>query len=208
MFLQFVCVIWTDKHGSERWSVYSWGEGLARIFKRHIHFATPTPQPPLPDPNKWKHHKLRDNSSWTDHNLIFFKYLQKYMQETKAKNTQSQFGDLDLESTQNAFIQKLLKECRQKVCTWTLLCILHVIACHSCKCDMGWNFTSYLPFHFRVWQGYILFPEIISQSSYARIWYWYIISKKLSRELSSIPLPRLLWITVSFVTLLRIITLF
>ena len=35
------------------------------------------------------------------------------MQETKAKS--SQFGDMALESTQTGFIQKLLKECRQKV---------------------------------------------------------------------------------------------
>ncbi|KAJ7369542.1 DENN domain-containing protein 5B [Desmophyllum pertusum] len=38
--------------------------------------------------------------------------LKKYMQETKAKS--SQFGDMALESTQTGFIQKLLKECRQK----------------------------------------------------------------------------------------------
>lgn len=35
------------------------------------------------------------------------------MQEAKAKNTQ--FGDMALESTQTGFIQKLLKECKQKV---------------------------------------------------------------------------------------------
>ncbi|XP_078359146.1 DENN domain-containing protein 5B-like isoform X2 [Oculina patagonica] len=38
--------------------------------------------------------------------------IKKYMQETKAKS--SQFGDMALESTQTGFIQKLLKECRQK----------------------------------------------------------------------------------------------
>lgn len=50
----------------------------------------------------------------------FFKILikvcfscKKYMQEAKAKNTQ--FGDMALESTQTGFIQKLLKECKQKV---------------------------------------------------------------------------------------------
>ena len=35
------------------------------------------------------------------------------MQEAKTKS--SQFGDMALESTQIGFIQKLLKECKQKV---------------------------------------------------------------------------------------------
>lgn len=39
--------------------------------------------------------------------------MKKYMQDTKAKN--SQFGDMALESAQTGFIQKLLKECKTKV---------------------------------------------------------------------------------------------
>lgn len=38
------------------------------------------------------------------------------MQETKTKTSPGQIGDMTaLETTQYAFIQKLLKECRQKV---------------------------------------------------------------------------------------------
>jgi len=47
------------------------------------------------------------------------------MKETKAKS--SQFGDMDLESTQTNFIQKLLKECRQKVIVAFQICFKGVM---------------------------------------------------------------------------------